>query len=167
MRSTAFIAAAFAALGVALCASQAQAAGQTANASLTVQANVSDACSVANATLSFGSITPTNGTTLPVTGFINVTCTLGTTFSVGLGDGLNANGSTRRMRRASTSDYLTYTLEKDLLGNRFGDTGASDRSAGIGTGISLLPIDVIGKVPSGQSGSPGAYSDTVQITLYY
>ena len=90
------------ALGAALLACQPALAG-TASANLTVQATVVDLCSANDATLSFGTVNPTTGTVLPTTGLINVTCSLGTTFTVGLGDGLNAASGARRMKKSGTS----------------------------------------------------------------
>lgn len=140
----------------------------TANGTLTVQATVSDACSVADAALTFGAVNPTNGILVPVTANIGVTCTLGTTFSVGLGDGQNVNGGNRRLRRGATTDYLRYELYKDLLmTSRFGDTGSSDRAAGLGLGVAATPVVVYGAIPGSQTAASGSYSDSVQITLYY
>lgn len=141
----------------------------TATANLTVQATVADSCGVTDANLSFGSVSPASGTTLPVAGSIAVTCTLGTSFSVGLGDGQNVSGGVRRMRRGASTDYLNYELYKDLLvQNRFGDAVTAQRlTGGLGLGLVAVPVAVYGAVPSGQSAASGAYSDTVQITLYY
>jgi spore coat protein U-like protein len=154
------------ALSALFCASAAEAAQATAN--LTVTATVADTCGVTDAALSFGTIVPTAGTAVPVTGAISVTCSLGTSFSVGLGNGANASGAVRRMRLGATSNYLTYEIYKDLLTTtRFGDTGSSDRAAGVGVGLLVTPIAFFGSVASGQTASVGAYSDSVQITLYY
>lgn len=144
------------------------AAAGTAQANLTVSATVVDLCSASDATVAFGTVNPAVGTTLPTTGLINVTCSLGTAFTVGLDDGLNASSGNRRMKRSGTSDYLTYNLYKDaLMSTRFGDTGSSDRAAGTGLGLLPTPISAYGTVASGQSAPPGGYSDTVQITVYY
>jgi spore coat protein U-like protein len=151
---------------VVLSAQSASAA--TANGTLTVQATVSDACSVADAALTFGAVNPTSGILLPVTTNIGVTCTLGTSFTVGLGDGSNATGGARRLRRGVTSDYLTYELYKDILmTSRFGNAQTGDRASGLGLGITSTPIIVYGAIPAGQTAASGSYSDSVQITLYY
>ena len=150
----------------ALCATRASAA--STNGNLTLQATVSDACSVTDAALTFGAVNPTAGVIIPMTTNISVNCTLGTTFSVGLGDGSNATGGNRRLRRGATTDYLTYELFRDLtMTSRFGDTGSSDRVAGLGLGIAATPVIVYGKIPAGQTATSGSYSDSVQITLYY
>jgi len=142
-------------------------AGQ-ATANLTVQATVADACSTTDATLSFGTVLPSAGTAAPVSSTINVTCTLGTSFSVGLGTGLNLSGGARRMRQGATTTYLNYELYKDAAAvTRFGDTGASDRATGVGVGLLATAIQVYGAIPSGQNVGTGAYADTVQINVYY
>lgn len=141
----------------------------TASGNLNVQATVSDACSVTDATIDFGAVNPTAGVLIPATGLVNVTCSLGTSFDVGLGEGQNATGGRRRMRRGASSDYLAYELYKDLLlTSRFGDAAAGDRATGL-LGLGLLPtvVTVYASVDSGQSAGPGAYSDTVQITVYF
>jgi spore coat protein U-like protein len=144
------------------------ASAATANGTLTVSATVADACSVADATLAFGAVNPASGVTTALSANINVTCTLGTTFTVGLGNGSNANSGVRRLRRGVTSDYLTYELYKDMAGTtRFGDTNSGDRAAGTGLGVGATAISVYGKIPSGQTAAAGAYSDSVVITLYY
>ena len=149
-----------------VCGGSAEAAQATAN--LNVSATVADTCGVTDASLSFGTVVPSAGTALPVTGAINVTCSLGTAFTVGLGNGQNVSSGARRMRKGSTTDYLTYEIYKDLLGTtRFGDSGSSDRAAGLGLGLIVTPIAFFGAVPSGQSSVTGVYADTVQITLYY
>jgi spore coat protein U-like protein len=140
----------------------------TATGNLNIQANVADACTVSDATLAFGVVNPTNGTVLPSSTPINVTCTLGTPFSVGLNDGQNANASQRRLRRGATTDYLNYELYKDLLMlGRFGDT-VGERATGL-LGLGVLPtvVTVYGAVPSGQTAASGSYADVVQITVYY
>ena len=144
------------------------ASAATATGTLTVQATVSDACSVADTALTFGAVNPTAGVVIPVTTNVSVTCTLGTSFSVGLGDGSNVTGGNRRLRRGATTDYLRYELYKDLLmTSRFGDSGASDRATGLGLGVGATPIVIYGAIPASQTAASGSYADSVQITLYY
>ena len=144
------------------------AAAATATGTLTVQATVADACSLADGALAFGNVDPNAGVTSAVRANIAVTCTLGASFTVGLGDGQNLAAGSRRMRRGATADYLKYELFRELLlTSRFGDSGASDRVAGTGAGNSSTSIVVYGTMPSGQSVAGGSYADSVQITVYY
>jgi spore coat protein U-like protein len=154
-------------LGFGLMAAGPSLAAST-SANLNVTATVVNACTAADATLAFGTVSPSTGTLVPTTATINVTCTLLTPFTVGLGDGTNYSGGARRMRRGATSDYLTYEIYTDLLlTTRFGDTDSSDRAAGLGLGVLPTPVLLYGTVASGQSVSAGNYTDTVPITVYY
>lgn len=141
----------------------------TASGVLTVQASVVATCTVASGTLAFGVINPAVGTTsLPSTN-LSVTCTLGTPFSVGLGDGANASGGQRRMKGATQLQYLSYDLFRDAMGTqRFGDSVTSQRLASqTGLGVTANALPVYGAVSSGQSAAADTYSDTVPITVYY
>lgn len=151
------------------CLSPAGALAAQATANLTVQATVVDSCTVADATLAFGTVNPTNGTAAPVTGTVNVTCTLGTAFSVGLDDGLNFSGGQRRMRQGASTSYLQYGLYRDVAAtNRFGNAVTSERATGlVGLGLTATPVTVYGTVASGQAAPAGAYADTVPIVVYY
>src|ERR1041384_5272746 len=83
----------------------------TATGNLTVQITITASCSINAATLNFGGSVP--GTTLvssAVTGSttVSVTCTSGSPYSIGMDNGLNVNGSQRRMK--SGSNFLNYGL---------------------------------------------------------
>jgi spore coat protein U-like protein len=147
----------------------APASASTTSGVLTVQATVVSACSVASGTLAFGTIDPATGTAALPSVNINVTCTMGTTFAVGLGDGANASGTQRRMKGAGQSQYLSYELYRDVAGTqRFGDAVTSQRvTGGVGLGVAPNLISVYGSIPSGQSAPSDVYSDTVPITVYY
>jgi spore coat protein U-like protein len=155
-------------IAVVLASTAGTASGATTSANLTVQVTVVDLCTVQDATLAFGTVNPAVGVTVPTTGLINVTCSLGTAFTVGLGDGLNYSSGDRRMKRSGSSDYLNYNLYRDILvAERFGDTGGSDRASGLGLGLLPTPVSVFGTVPGSQTAPSGSYSDTVQINVYY
>ncbi|HTI66918.1 MAG TPA: spore coat U domain-containing protein [Caulobacteraceae bacterium] len=159
---------ALAALGWTLAAAGAAQAATT-NGNLTIGASILDTCSVANGSLDFGTVDPAAGVVVPVTTTISVTCSLGVTFSVGLGDGANFSGGNRRMYSAGSTDYLTYGLYKDLLvSQRFGEAVAGERVAGqIGLGLVPNLIPVFGAIPAAQSARGGTYADTVLVTVHY
>lgn len=145
------------------------AAAETANGVLTVQATVVAACSVGSSTLAFGPIDPAVGTTTLPNVNVSVTCTQGTSFSVGLGDGANASGTQRRMKGASQAQYISYGLFRDSAGTqRFGDSVSAQRLIGqTGLGATANSILIYGSIASGQSAPADTYSDTVPITIYY
>jgi spore coat protein U-like protein len=142
----------------------------TATATLTVQASVSQQCTVANATLNFGAYDPVvanAATDLDAQTNISVACTKGSTgVWVGLGLGSNASGSVRRM--ASAGNLLTY----ELYSNAGRTTVWANTSA---TGMNYTPVTskaatnltVYGRVPSGQDANVGNYSDSVVATINF
>ncbi|MEH3105809.1 MAG: spore coat U domain-containing protein [Sphingomonas fennica] len=136
---------------------------------LTVQATVVDSCAVASGTLAFGVIDPAAGTNTRPSVNLNVTCTQGTTFAVGLGDGANATGGQRRMKGANGAQYLAYDLFRDSAGTqRFGDSITTQRLTGqVGLGSLANTVAVYGGIAGGQAAPADAYSDTVPITIYY
>lgn len=145
------------------------ASAATANGVLTVQATVVATCAVGSGNLVFGTIDPAVGTPALVNASVNVSCTQGTPFSVGLGDGVNASGSQRRMRGTSQSQYILYELFRDSAGTqRFGDTVSAQRLIGqTGLGAIANAIPIYGTITPGQSAPADTYSDTVPITIYY
>ncbi|KQM30927.1 spore coat U domain-containing protein [Sphingomonas sp. Leaf10] len=143
--------------------------GQTASGVLTVEVTVVSTCSVGSGTLAFGTVDPATGTTAASRVNLNVTCTQGTPFSVGLSDGANATGTQRRMKGASQSQYLAYNLFQDSAGTqRFGNSVTAQRLVGqTGLGATANSIAVYGSIVAGQSAPADVYSDTVPITVYY
>ncbi|HEX8569336.1 MAG TPA: spore coat U domain-containing protein [Caulobacteraceae bacterium] len=143
---------------------------QTANGNLSVNATVANYCSVNSPTLSFGtSVNPLSGSDTDATATIDVTCTIGTAFAVGLGNGAHYTGGLRHMQIGATTNQLVYELYRDAgYAERFGDTGSTDRSPGVGAGNAATPITVYGRIPSGQTtAAVGAYTDTVAIVVRY
>ncbi len=157
------------ALTCCLMAGNTSAIAATANGVLTVQATVVAACAVGSGTLVFGTIDPALGTSGPANANVNVTCTQGTPFSIGLSDGSNASGTQRRMKGASQSQFLAYELHRDSAGlQRFGDSVTSQRLTGqTGLGAIANTIAIYASIAAGQSAPADTYSDTVPITVYY
>lgn len=129
-----------------------------------VHANYANTCRVVVATdLDFGSTGGLSGDRYQ-TSTIQLQCPTGAAWRVGLDDGANANGSTRRM--ASGANHIIYELYRDnARTQRWGTQGISDASgAGDNTVQSLT---VYGRVPAQPNPPPGTYSDTVTVTLTY
>ena len=141
---------------------------QSTTGSLTVNASVADNCTVSSPTLDFGSTVNVLGGNTDASATINVTCTVGTAFFLGLGDGLNYVNPNRRMRIGATASYLNYELYRESgRTSRFGDTDdTNDRVGETGQGSSADAIVVYGRIPSGQTtATVGSYTDTVGITV--
>ena len=149
----------------------AQAATTTAN--MTVQLTVTASCTVNAATLDFGS-TGLLAALINQTTTLSVTCTNTTPYSVGLDNGANFS-ATRRMRQGATANYIGYALYTDSGRTNAWTTASSSttcttaNSCSLGTGNgSAQSITVYGQVPAlGTAPTPGAYTDTVTITVTY
>lgn len=155
-----------AAIVMALVASSAHAATATGN--LNVSAVVADFCELGttSVSLNLGSYVPTAQSSMSAA--IQVRCTVGTAANIGLGYGLNASGSTRRLKHATDPTvFLSYELYKPdgtTVWQAPGEAGVVDLT---GDGTSQ-GFNVTGKIPSDQwSIKTGNYSDTVVITVTF
>jgi spore coat protein U-like protein len=142
-------------------------AAGTATANLRIQATVLNTCSVVGNTLDFGQV-GNNGAQRPQTN-INVTCTKGAAFQVGINNGSNASsGGQRRLKNEASINFIDYELYKSLTGNdRFGDAIVSERVDGTGNGTVPVVIPVFGEILAGQSPPAGNYLDNAVITVYF
>lgn len=151
---------------VMLVAAPISVSADTQSANLTVSATVIASCSVSNASLAFGNYNPTTSGNVDQSASFNVTCTKGTTATVGLGTGANASGSTRRMTNGS--DYLTYELYKETgRTNVWGNAGADLVSLAAASSNSAQSLTVYGRVTGSQNVGAGSYTDTVVVTVTF
>src|ERR1700761_1254213 len=142
----------------------------TATAILNVQATVLASCSVTGNTLDFGQASGVrlfagvSAAQRPQT-TINVLCSSGVNYQVGISDGSNVSGGQRRL--VNNGKYISYELYKSLTGSdRFGDTDTSQRVSGTSTGSSV-GVPVFGQIMSGVTVPAGQYLDTATITVYF
>jgi spore coat protein U-like protein len=149
----------------------------TESGTLTVNATVTDACSVGDATLAFGDINTVAigsngqlGSTADVetSTSVDVVCTNGTTGTVTVGDGANADTSRRLFD--GTSEYITYHLYSDS--NRTSeitvDGGTATAYTVTGDGTNQT-IDIYGSILADDLTNQGlgTYTDTVTLTITY
>jgi spore coat protein U-like protein len=151
-----------AALCFASAASAATATG-TINESITITAS----CTVGTSTtVAFGSQGLLNS---PVnnTGALSVQCSNTTPYNVGLDPG-GASGATVTTRAMSgggaTVSYALYRDSGRTL--NWGETVGTDTLAGTGNGAAQS-ITVYAQVPAQTTPAPGAYTDTVNVTVTY
>jgi spore coat protein U-like protein len=138
----------------------------TATTTLGISATVAATCVVATpSALAFGTYNPTGPANSSTT--ISVTCTTTTGYNIGLEKGANGSSVTTRQMKFGSST-LNYTLTRDSSGGsqNFGETVGTDTVSGTGTG-SAVATTVYGQVPAGQYVTPGAYTDTVNVTVTY
>ncbi len=133
----------------------------------TVSANVAARCLIRTATdLAFGSVPGILAANVDQTSLVTLNCTNTTAWKMGLDNGINASGNTRRMTDGS-GNYVNYELYRDSARTqRWGNTVNVDTTAGAGTGIDQ-GVTVYGRVPAPQNATPGNYSDTVTVTVSY
>nr|WP_244423681.1 spore coat U domain-containing protein [Nitratireductor pacificus] len=159
------------ALPVAVLASFASAGpvhSATATGTMNVRVTIQAECTVVSAAdLDFG----TQGVLsadIDQTTTINVQCTDGTPYNVGLNAGTGAGASvTTRYMTGPGSAVVAYGLYRDAAHALvWGDTVSSDTVGGTGNGSSQA-LTVYGNVPPQTTPAAGAYADLVTITITY
>lgn len=144
--------------------------GQTATSSLTVTASVSKNCTISTAPVNFGAYdTIAANATAPLDGIgtITVTCTRGAPAKVGLNNGSNTEGTTRRMT-GGTSAFLNYELYQDTTRTTiWGDTADTALDIPAAPNRNPRTFTVYGRVPAAQDATVGNYTDTVVATVNF
>ena len=147
----------------------------TSQFSFTVSATVITACNVSAGTLNFGSTPASIVSAIDSTASITAQCTDTTPYSIGLGGGLNASGSQRRMQLGATGNYINYNLYTDSAYSHPWSTttsttsctaGSSTCDLGTGTGTNQT-YTVYGQVPVQTAPAVGTFSDTVVVTATF
>lgn len=139
-----------------------------------VRVNVLESCVITADDLDFGTY-DANGL-LPTIGVstITATCTLLTTFDIGIdaGTGGTAVNDRKMVDDATGTETLDYTLGCVGAGVpacvvNWGNTPGTDTFTGIGTGLPI-PTVVTGTIAAGQQVTPGTFRDfPVTATVYF
>jgi spore coat protein U-like protein len=121
-------------------------------------------CGISASNLNFGNYT---GTVNNATTTLQVGCTSGTSYHVGLdaGTASGATVTTRKMQNGTAT--LAYALYSNSgRTTNWGNTSATNWWAGTGTGAAQT-LTVYGQVAAGQYVTPGSYTDTITATISY
>jgi spore coat protein U-like protein len=164
------------AAGLLLSAFAANALASETTGNLSVLAQIVGTCTVANASLYFGTYDTNNYPSSPglvANTPINVTCTSGANYSVYLGPGAGSGATVldRSMTGTVHSAALDYQLYIDSgYSQIWGDgTVGTYYNCGVGNGAAQ-PYTVYGQIPNSGS-NPSApidsYTDTVLIEVFY
>jgi len=143
--------------------------------SLTINMTVANDCTITAPNISFGSA-PVISAFATVTGqTINLACTKGSAYTVGLDDGQHAVGVGGRRRMISGSNYLAYDLFKSAGTTRWGSVGTARRASadaevnpgnGLGTGSQVFNYNA--KIyPDQSTPPPGTYLDSVVLDVQF
>jgi len=161
---------ALAGLAVVSAATASRLSGQSATATLTVNASVSKNCTITTAPVNFGAYDPVaaNATTpLDGTGTLTVACTKGAVAKIGLNAGSNAQGTTRRMSQ-STAAFLNYEIYSDAAHTVvWGNTATDSLDIPAAPNKNPRNFTAYGRVASAQDATVGAYTDTVVATVNF
>lgn len=142
-------------------------------ASLTVNLTVANDCVITAPNISFGSA-PVISAFVTVSGqTINLACTKGSAYTVGLDDGQHAVSVGGRRRMISGSNYLAYDIFKSAGTTRWGSVGAARRASsdaevnpgnGLGTGSQVFNYNA--RIYTDQATPPaGTYIDNVVLDV--
>jgi spore coat protein U-like protein len=161
------------ALAVGALAATGGAYAATATTNFPVTTQVLATCQVTAGALLFANFAP-GGPAVDQTSTVNVRCTTGTAYFVGLDAGTfgGATVTTRRMSGSGTAagSSLEYFLYSDAFVTNWGNTGA-ERVSGTGTGMGAGNDHTVqGRVPNSipnQVAAAGPYLDTIGVTVTY
>jgi spore coat protein U-like protein len=139
----------------------------TATDSFTVSAEVTAVCEVIAEDLDFGSYDAASSSPTDAQSDIEVTCTPGTTYDIGLNAGTGTGATVTDRSMLNRTVELDYALYSDAARTtNWGETVGIDTVAGTGDGT---PIDhnVYGRIAAGQFVAAGSYSDTINVSVTY
>ena len=129
------------------------------------------ACTVTANPLAFGVYPPFSGAATNSTGQVQVRCSGGFTgiYTIALNSGLNSGGSFASRKMASGANRLSYQLYRDAARTSvWGDgTGGTSIVSTLCNNNCNDTATVYGSVPALQNVAPGAYVDTVIVTVTY
>jgi spore coat protein U-like protein len=138
---------------------------EVVNATFTVTADVLTNCFVEADNLNFGNYT---GVEVDANTTVRATCSTGTPYTIGLSAGTSTGAVvTARKMTGPASELLAYSLSQDAAHTvNWGDTIGTDTVAGTGTGVAQ-PLTVFGRITAGQFLGPGAFTDSIVVTLTF
>jgi len=121
-------------------------------------------CKINANPVNFGAYDVFSSAPLDAASTIKVNCSPGnTSYTIALESGLNGPINNRRLRSATSNDYLNYNLYIDTSRTIiWGDGTGNSQTV---TSNKNQPTTVYGRIPANQNVSIGSYSDSVTIRV--
>ncbi len=142
----------------------------TDTANMSVQLIVSASCAIGTVNnLNFGTASTPLTANIDVATTMDVTCSNGTTYDIGLDAGTTGGGTiaTRLMFNIGTGETVQYRMYTDAgRTTNWGDTVGVDTQGATGNGA-LQSYTVYGRVPPQTTPTAATYTDTVLVTVTY
>jgi len=139
----------------------------TTTSTFTVSITLTATCTINSASaLNFGSVGLLTSNT-PGTSTIQVTCSNTTPYNIGLDAGTSSGATVTTRKMTSSGNTVSYALYSDSARTtNWGNTVGTDTVSGTGNGTGQN-YTVYGQVPSQTTPAPGAYTDTITVTVTY
>ncbi len=140
---------------------------QTATTTFDVSITINADCVIATPSALAFPATGVLSTAVTATTDLDVTCTAGTAYQIGLdaGQGTGATTTTRLMTQGA--DTIAYQLFRDAgLSLNWGNAPGVDTLAATGNGTTQS-FPVYGQVPAQTTPATGVYTDQITVTLTY
>ncbi|MBC7454543.1 MAG: spore coat protein U domain-containing protein [Massilia sp.] len=134
---------------------------------MAVAASVLTSCLVTATSPSFGAYDPVANSAIDAANSLQVTCTIGTLYTVGLnvGAGTGATVATRKM--SNGINLLNYSLYSNAARTLLWGATVGIDTVAVTAGAVSTTLPVYGRIFAGQNVSPGNYTDLVNVTVNY
>lgn len=153
--------------GVMLASASTVSFAATTTSTFSVQLTITASCIISSASsLSFA---PSGviATAINQTSTVQVQCTNTTPFNIGLNAGTATGATVTTRKMTSGSNTISYSLFSNAgMTTNWGQTIGTDTVSSTGTGAAQS-FTVYGQVPAQSTPAPGAYSDTITVTVTY
>ena len=139
----------------------------TATTTLGVSLTINAGCNVSSSPVAFPAQTVL-ASAVNQTGSISVTCTNTTPYNVGLDKGAGSGASvSNRLMTGPSSATVAYGLYQDSSHSaNWGNTVGTDTVSSTGNG-NAQTLNVYGHIATQTTPQPGAYADTVNVTVTF
>jgi spore coat protein U-like protein len=141
-------------------------AGGRATAALRVAATVVNSCTVQAQPMSFGTQPIITFATLDTTATILVKCGANTAFTVAIDNGTNFT-TARRVHNVGWNAYMPYLVHSDAARTQVWGGAAGTTVAGNTGASGLSTLTAYGRITSPGIVFPGAYTDSVTVTVNF